>query len=77
MTYTSKTDTFSIGGKFIRETEKALFIRVVEVEGEELPSPREEWFPKTQITDQRLSDDPEKLDKFDAKRWIMEGKNLI
>ena len=70
-------DKFSLGGKLIRETEKALLIRVVEIEGEELPVPKEEWFPKTQVTDQRLSDDPEELDKFEAKRWIMEGKKLI
>jgi hypothetical protein len=71
---------YLICGKLLKETPKAVYIRVDSVEDNELTVPQNEWFPKSQIVDQKLADpvfEPDTLDRFNAKRWIMQEKGLL
>jgi len=64
-------------GFSLRETEKAILIAVHEVEGETVDEVKNYWFPKTQIVDIKLNEDPEDFDRFNIKEWIMGQHNLI
>ena len=64
-------------GYSMRETEKAILITVHEIEGETVDEVKNYWFPKTQIVDVKLNDDPEELDRFNIKEWILQQNKLI
>ena len=75
--------TYSVYGRLLKETDKAAFIEITDVEGKQLPAPKQEWFPKSQIIDQILaSETPDldplvDLDKFTIKHWILDQKGLV
>ena len=64
-------------GRSLRETEKAILITVHEIEDETVDEVKNYWFPKTQIVDVKLNDDPEELDRFNIKEWILQQNKLI
>ena len=64
-------------GILIKETEKAYLIAVHEIENETQDEVKNYWFPKTQIVDSKFSDDPEDLDRFNIKEWILQQNKLI
>lgn len=66
-------------GVLVRETPKAVLIEVHSIEGETEDEIKNHWFPKTQIVDEKLSDDPAsgELDRFNIKEWILQQNKLI
>lgn len=66
-------------GVLVRETPKAVLIQVHSIEGETEDELKNHWFPKTQIVDEKLSDDPAsgELDRFNIKEWILQQNKLI
>ena len=69
--------TYSVYGFLTKETPKAMLIQVETVEGEPLDPVTGHWFPKTQIVDQILAEDPDDMDKFTIKHWILAEKGLV
>jgi hypothetical protein len=74
-----KQDVFVTTGTLIKETEKAMLLRITHVEDIECPENKvkPEWYPKSQITDIKAPEFPTDPYRFNMKRWILEGKGLI
>jgi len=71
-------------GRLIRETDKAVLIRIIQVEDTKLPASVHEWFPLSQIVDSKITslDETEEdgtltLDRFNIKEWLIKEKGLI
>lgn len=64
-------------GILVKETEKAMLIEVHEIEGAAQDEVKNHWFPKTQIVDSKFAADPEDLDRFNIKEWILQQNKLI
>ena len=69
--------TYQVEGSLIRETEKAVLIAIDKINDDNLEPPKSYWFPKTQVIDYVSSDQPETMDKFTIKHWIMDQHGLV
>lgn len=68
----------TVTGCRIKETEKAILFRIHKIR-ETVISPKEEWFPKSQIVKSSISGPGEDQDTswLMVSEWIMEQKSLI
>jgi hypothetical protein len=74
-----KQEVFVTTGTVIKTTEKAMLIRLTHVDDIEIPETKvkPEWYPRSQITDQKEPEMPGDPYRFNMKRWILEGKGLV
>lgn len=74
-----KQEVFVVSGTTIKETEKAMLIRLTHVEDIEIipDKVKPEWYPKSQITDIKEPEFPTDPIRYNMKRWILEGKGLV
>lgn len=74
-----KQEVFVTTGTIIKETEKAMLLRLTHVD--DIPivetKVKPEWYPKSQITDTKFPEFPTDPIRFNMKRWILEGKGLV
>jgi hypothetical protein len=72
--------TYQVQGFLIKETDKAVLIKVHLVDDEPPKVVADHWFPKSQLVDSITCEDPEDLttmDSFVFKAWIMEQRGLV
>jgi hypothetical protein len=72
--------TYQVQGFILKETDKVVLIKMHSADDEPPKVVADHWFPKSQIVDTILADDPEDLsttDSFVIKAWIMEQKGLV
>ena len=70
--------TYLVLGYLIRETEKACYINIHEVEGETVDEIKGHWIPKSQIVDEKIqTESSEDFDRFNIKEWIMKERGLV
>lgn len=79
MTTTTPAKTYQVEGKIIKETERAVFICVMQVDTKKLnPADyKNDWFPKSQLIDYVFPEFPNDPAKFVVKDWILREKGYI
>jgi hypothetical protein len=66
----------AVEGYIRRETEKALQIEMVQIDGAEVEQ-KSEWFPISQLNSiTRQGKGSQELDKIEASAWILQAKGL-
>lgn len=74
---TSSEPVYTLNGYFLGETAKATKFVVHEINGIVQDSPREEWFPFSQVKSMIRAASPQEMDSIKVKQWILRQKGLI
>jgi hypothetical protein len=77
MTRTSATEYIKLTGSKLRETEKAVHFRVINVANSDI-EPVTHWFPLSQIKSMTTSPDQlDDADTIEVADWICRSKELV
>lgn len=71
---------YQVEGRLIKETAKAVLVRIDLIDDEPCSPAKSYWFPKSQVVDSILVDpifEPDSLDKFTMKHWIMDQHGFV
>lgn len=72
------TDTVrTVQGKVQRESDKAILIRITSIGDRPFKTPRNEWFPFSQVSKIHKNPNEENSDYLVASEWIIEQKGLM
>lgn len=66
-------------GTSIKETDKAILFKILEISGLKLVTPAQEWFPISQMLNRKInppSDVASTEDQISVSRWIYDTKGL-
>lgn len=77
MSRTSNDVYITLGGKRLRETDKAVHFYVESVSGSPVYNPRAEWFPFSQMAKSKTDPVGDEEDTITVKEWIVKQKGLL